>query len=108
MNRYLIFALVMAPTFPVLAQDTSPPAPPMEFSESSVAQGKSSDVAAAYARHFAIDNRKAREQLALQDRAAQYASDLRASDPEGYVDLEIEHTPNFKVSVYYAKSIDLP
>lgn len=49
---------------------------------------------------------EARDRLALQQAAAGYAEALIATNPAGFVDLQIRHSPAFKVHVYYNKDID--
>ena len=88
------------------AQPEGPPPTPPELSEQAVAKGKSSDISRAYAEVFGVNSGEARDRLAEQDRAVVYAEELLRSEPLGFVDLEIEHEPNFKIVIYYNKSID--
>jgi hypothetical protein len=95
----------MLPGNGAYAQENPPAAPP-PFSEESVARGKSATPADSYAADVGVSAAVARERLSLQDQAAEYAQSLLASNPNGFVDLEIRHTPNFKITVYYNKEVD--
>lgn len=88
------------------AQGAQPPPAPPELSDEAVTKGKSSNISRAYAQAFGVDATEATERLAAQNSAAAYAEGLLSSEPEGFVALEIEHQPNFKIVVYYNKSID--
>lgn len=87
------------------AQENAPTAPP-PFSEEAVARGKAANPAESYAKDVGVSTEVARERLALQDEAAEYAQSLVSSNPAGFVDLVIRHVPNFKVTIYYNKEVD--
>jgi hypothetical protein len=99
----LASALSIAPA--AAQEDVSPPAP-APFSEDALARGKAADPARSYAEAFSVPAATARERLALQDEAVAYAQTLLASNPQGFVDLAIRHTPNFRIVIYYNKDID--
>lgn len=88
------------------AQRTDPTAPAVPFSESAVANGKRATPASAYATDMGVDVDEARARLRLQDEATQYAATLMAENPTGFVEMELQHKPTFKVVLYYQKSID--
>ena len=71
-----------------------------------MARGKSANPGAAYAADLGVSLEEARDRLRLQDEAAQYASTLMSQNTTGFVDIELRHTPNFKVIIYYQKNID--
>lgn len=89
-----------------LAQAGGPPPTPPELNDEAIAKGRSSDTSRAYAEAFGVNATEAKDRLAAQDRAVVYAEGLLSSDPSGFVDLEIQHEPSFKIVVYYNKSID--
>jgi hypothetical protein len=81
------------------------PAPP-PFSEDLVAKGKTSNPAEGYAKDFGVSVADAKDRLALQEKTIAYAQNLFESGPSEFVNIAIRHTPNFKITVYYDKSID--
>lgn len=99
-KRFALAAATLTPAYPAISQDVPPPP---AFSEAELARGKVADVASGYARDFNVAPAQARERLALQAKAQEWAETLQSSGTT-VAELSIEHRPAFKVVVYYLSS----
>jgi hypothetical protein len=101
-TRYGVSSILLVASISVNAEVPVP----LPFSEESVARGKTSNPAEGYAKDFGVSVADAKDRLALQEKALTYAQSLFESGPSEFVNIAIRHTPNFKITVYYEKSID--
>lgn len=91
-------------TSSALAQEMAP-APPPPYSEETAVTPAEVDASAYLRERLGISSAEASERLALQDAAIEWAGALAQSSPPGFVDIDIEHEPTFKVNVYFSREI---
>ena len=99
-RKLCLSSLVACLPAALLAQQSPAPSPPIPFAADSIEKGKAANPADSFAKAFGVSLDQAKERLRLQDFAAQFASDLVTTAPAGFVDLEIDHVPNFKITIY--------
>lgn len=105
----LTLLLSSAVVSPAVAQsDVAAPTAPPPFSTTLVEQGRSANPAEAYAAATGIPLATARQRLALQEETSQLLERLLGGNIGQFVNLEIRHSPEFKVIIYTSGSVDAP
>lgn len=107
-HRYSLPALAclsLSLSNPAFAQEQPAPAAPPPVSDETIVKPNQVDPQAAVAELLGVSSSEATKRLVLQEAAANWAADLAANPPAGFVDIDIEHSPRFVVNVYFTREV---